>query len=106
MNKDQKLLAEAYNEVVSGSLDFEAKIKKQAKRYPYGQPDVYAIGITPEGKKYAIIEEYDKYDDGDRWITEINYRLEIEGEEGRYISDAMGKELMKKARQEHPELNS
>lgn len=106
MNKDQKLLAEAYEQAVLGNSDFESKIKKQARRNPYDRPDVYAIGITPEGKKYAVIQEYDKYDDGDRWITEINYRLEIEGEEGKYISDAIGKELMAKARQEYPELNS
>jgi hypothetical protein len=105
MNKDQKLLAEAYEQAVLGNSDFESKIKKLAQRDPYGQPDSYVIGVTPEGKKYAVIEEYDKYDDGDRWITEINYRLEIEGEEGKYISDAKAKELMAKARQEYPELN-
>lgn len=99
MNKDQKLLAEAYNNIVSGTSDFEAKIKSLAGS------NHYALGKTPEGKKYAVIEEYDKYDDGDRWIVETNYRLEIEGEEARYISDAKGRELMAKARHEHPELN-
>ncbi len=97
MNKDQKLLTEAYNKVVSGPSDFEDKIKSLAG------PNYYAIGKTPEGKKYGVIQEYDKYDDGDRWIEEVNYRLEVEGEPGKYISDAMGKELMAKARQEYPE---
>ena len=100
MNKDQKLLAEAYEQMASGiTSGFEAQIKSLAG------PNYYTIGKTPEGKKYGVIQEYDKYDDGDRWIEEINYRLEVEGELGKYISDAKGKELMAKARQECPELN-
>ena len=100
MNKDQKLLAEAYEQMASGNAPgFEAQIKSLAGR------NYYALGKTPEGKNYAVIQEYDKYDDGDRWIEEVNYRLEIEGEEGKYISDAKGKELTVKARQEYPELN-
>lgn len=104
MNKDQKFLSEAYEEVVANLSSFESKIRKQANR-SFGKEDFYVFGMTPEGKKYAVIEEYDKYDDGDRWIEETNHRLEIEGEEGKYISDELGKQLMKKGYQEHPELN-
>lgn len=100
MNKDLKLLAEAYNQIASGSVsDFETSIKQRAGE------DIYVLGITPDGKKYGVIEEYDRYNDGDRWITEINYRLEVQGEESKYISDAKGRELIRKAYQEHPELN-
>lgn len=100
MNKDQKLLAEAYNQVASGpGPDFETNIKQRAGE------NIYVLGVTPEGKKYGVIEEYDRYDDGDRWITETNYRLEVQGEEPKYVSDAKGRELIRKAYQEHPELN-
>ncbi len=105
MNKDQKLLAEAYEQVVSGtSSDFESKIKDMAGR-GYGNRDFYSFGITPEGKKYAVIEQYEKYDDGDRWYEETNYYYEVEGEKGKYVSDAEGKKLITKAYTEHPELN-
>lgn len=104
MNKDQKLLAEAYEQVISGSSDFESQIKARAKK-GYSDIDYYVFGMTPEGKKYAVIEEYEKYDDGDRWYEETNHYYEVEGEKGKYISGTEAKELMKKAYKEHPELN-
>jgi len=100
MNKDQKLLAEMYEQVAASASNFEAKIKALADR------DFYVIGVTPEGKKYAVVEQYEKYDDGDRWFEETNYYYVLDGEErGKYISDALGKELIKKSYKEHPELN-
>jgi len=100
MNKDQKLLAEAYGQIATGSSsDFESNIKQRAGE------NIYVLGVTPEGKKYGVNEEYDRYDDGDRWITEVNYRLEVQGEEPKYVSDSKGRELIRKAYQEHPGLN-
>jgi len=99
MNKDQKFLAEMYEQVAANVSNFEAKIKSRADN------NSYVFGMTPEGKKYAVIEEYDKYDDGDRWIEEVNYYYEVEGENGKYISDALGKELFKKSYGEYSEMN-
>jgi hypothetical protein len=66
----------------------------------------YFIGKTNDGKLYAVIAEYDRYSDGDRWIDEENYYYQVEGEEkGRYISDEKAKGLIKQIAINYPELN-
>jgi hypothetical protein len=82
------------------STDFIQQIKSLADRH------TYFIGKTNDGKLYAVIAEYDRYSDGDRWIDEENYYYQVEGEEkGKYISDKQAKELIKQIAINHPELN-
>jgi len=90
MNKDQKILAEAYEDE-EGSNNFIEQIKAKA-----GTKNYYYLGKTEDGKVYAIIAEFDRYSDGDRWIDEEDYYYQAEGEEkGKYISDEKAKALIK-----------
>jgi hypothetical protein len=81
--------------------DFIQQIKSLADRH------TYFIGKTDNRKLYAVIAEYDKYDDGDRWIEEENFFYQVEGEEtGKYISDKQAKALIKQIAINYPELNN
>jgi len=100
MNNDVKLLGEAYEQVSnSTSANFIAQKKEQFKN------SSYFFGMTGDGKPYVVVEEYDKYSDGDRWFEDVNHYFEVEGQKGIYVSENQGKALIKKAYQEHPELN-
>lgn len=105
MNKDQKLLAEAYNQILENNGASELIKHIQAKAgAPSRDAHFYYFGKTDDGRLYGVVHETDRYSDGDRWIDEENYFYQVEGEEGKYISDKLGKELVRRAG-DHPELN-
>lgn len=80
--------------------EFQTRIKKMAGK------DYYVFGMTPDGRTYAVIDVYEKYDDGDRWFEEINSYYWIEGDDrGQWISRDEARELKERALREHPELN-
>jgi hypothetical protein len=96
----QHSAAELHDEEEESSSNFIQQVKTQADR------NTYFIGKTNAGKLYAVIAEYDKYSDGDRWIEEENYYYQVEGEEkGKYIPDKQARELIKQIATNNPELN-
>jgi hypothetical protein len=87
----QHSAAELHDEGEEGSNNFIEQIKAKA-----GTKNYYYLGKTEDGKMYAIIAEFDRYSDGDRWIDEEDYYYQAEGEEkGKYISDEKAKALIK-----------
>jgi len=106
MNKDQKLLAEAYNVILENSIpaDLQKRIEAKAGASTRDTPHFYVFGKTDDGKLYGVVQETDTYSDGDRWIDEVEHFYQVEGEEGKYISDELGKQLIRRAG-DFPELN-
>jgi hypothetical protein len=106
MNKDQKLLAEAYTQILenNGGAELIKRIEAKAGASTRDTPHFYAFGKTGDGRLYGVVQEADTYSDGDRWIDEVDYFYQVEGEEGKYISDEEGKQLKKRAG-DFPELN-
>lgn len=89
-----------YNVLKPG--EFEDRILTQE----VGRGDHCVFGVTPEGKRYAVIEVYEKYDDGDRWYEELSYYYIEEGDDGgKWIAKSLAKELMTQALEQYPELN-
>jgi hypothetical protein len=105
MNKDQKLLAEAYNNVLGNNVPDDLKTRIESKAgMPKKEHHLYLFGKTSDGKVYGVVKETDTYSDGDRWIDEVEHFYQVEGEEGKYVSDKLGKSLIQHAG-EYPELN-
>jgi hypothetical protein len=97
----QHSAAELHDEGEEGSNDFIEQIKAKA-----GTKNYYYFGRTEDGKMYAIIAEFDRYSDGDRWIDEEDYYYQAEGEEkGKYISDEKAKALIKQIAVNYADLN-
>jgi hypothetical protein len=105
MNKDQKLLAEAYTQIMenNGAPELIKRIEAKAGA-PSRDAHFYVFGKTDDGRLYGVVHETDTYSDGDRWIDESDYFYQVEGEEGKYISDELGKQLKRRAA-DYPELN-
>jgi len=105
MNKDQKLLAEAYTQILENNGGAELIKRIQAKAgAPSRDAHGYFFGKMDDGRLYGVVHETDRYSDGDRWIDEEDYFYQVEGEEGKYVTDEEGKQLKRRAG-DFPELN-
>ncbi len=129
MNKDQKLLAEAYSKMLLKEdeqeqlLSPEDFMKRVFRDNDSSYRNYYSIyfGKVTEGERagqmYALVYNSEDYDDGDRWFTEESQRLYFNKidtvkypgrnylESSEWLSEEEAEPWKVKAMKEFPELN-